>query len=293
MTPKADLVHDARASLGEGALWDAASRRLLWVDILGKSVGLFDPVAGDNRSLQLESFVGTVVPAQGGDLMVAVREGFARLARTTGKVSGLRRPEGHDPRAVRFNDGKCDPAGRFWAGTMAIDESGRQGALYCLDTTGGISRKVESVAISNGMAWSHDQRTMYYIDTPTSAVAAFDYNVDTGAIGNRRVAFPVPQKLGWPDGMTIDADGMLWIALWDGWAVTRWDPRKGRLLEVIPLPVARVTSCAFGGADLGTLYVTSARVGIADEALRSQPQAGSIFALDVRVKGVPAFAYRG
>ena len=293
MKPKADLVHDAQAMLGEGALWDGASRRLLWVDILGMRVGLFDPATGENRRIQLDSFVGTVVPAEKGDLMVAVREGFARVDRGTGALSGLKRPEGHNPQVVRFNDGKCDPAGRFWAGSMAIDESGRQGALYCLDTAGTLSRKVQPVAISNGITWSLDRRTLYYIDTPTLEVAAFDYDDDTGSIGNRRTAFSVPQSLGWPDGMTIDADGMLWIALWDGWAVTRWDPRAGRLLETIPLPMSRVTSCAFGGPGLDTLFVTSARVGLSPEALQKQPHAGSIFAVDVGARGVPAFAYRG
>jgi sugar lactone lactonase YvrE len=293
MNHTVDMVLDARATLGEGALWDDVSQRLLWVDILEKRVGLLDPSTLDNRMLQLETFVGTVVPAGPGSLMVAVREGFGRLDRESGVLSQVRRPEGHDPAKMRFNDGKCDPAGRFWAGTMALDESGREGALFCLGTDGRIRRMVDQVAISNGIAWSLDQRVMYYIDTLTAAVAAFDYDADTGDIRNRRVAFEVPGKMGWPDGMTIDSEGMLWVALWDGWAVSKWDPRTGRLLEVISLPVARVTSCAFGGPSMDTLFITSARVGISPELMERQPLAGGLFAVHTGSTGRTAFAYRG
>jgi sugar lactone lactonase YvrE len=293
MNPKVDLILDSRATLGEGALWDDGSQRLLWVDILEKRVGLLDPSTLGNHFLQLDSFVGTVVPAAGDSLMVAVREGFARLDRTSGALSAPLRPEGHDASRMRFNDGKCDPCGRFWAGTMALDESGQDGTLYRLDTSGAVKRMVEKVAISNGIVWSLDRRIMYYIDTPTAAVAAFDYDDETGDIRNRRVAFPIPAEMGWPDGMAIDSDGMLWIALWDGWAVSQWDPRTGRLLQTIRLPVARVTSCAFGGSSRDTLFITSARVGLSQEQLEGQPLAGGVFAVAAGSTGRPAFTYLG
>jgi sugar lactone lactonase YvrE len=293
MKPEVESVLDARATLGEGALWDAASQRLLWVDILGKRVGLFDPQAQENIMLQLDTFVGTVVPTAGGGLMVAVREGFARLDRATGMLSRLDRPPGHDPSVVRFNDGKCDPFGRFWAGTMAVDEGPGRGALYCLNPDGRIRRMLEPVSISNGIAWSLDRRRMYYIDTLARSVVVFDYDFDTGEISNQRLAFEVPEKLGYPDGMTIDADGMLWIALWDGWAVSRWHPGSGRLLATVSLPVSRVTSCAFGGPDLTTLYITSARVGLSSAELERQPLAGGLFSLRTETTGLRAFTYGG
>ncbi len=291
MKPTIELILDAQATLGEGALWDGTSQRLLWVDILEKRVGLFDPQTKGNSMLQLDSFVGTVVPTAGGGLMVAVREGFARLDRATGRLSRVDRPQGHDPSVVRFNDGKCDPFGRFWAGTMAIDEGPRRGALYCLDPDGRIRRMLEKVSISNGIAWSLDRRRMYYIDTLTRSVVVFDYDFDTGAISNQRLAFEIPEKLGYPDGMTIDADGMLWIALWDGWAVSRWDPGTGRLLATVSLPVSRVTSCAFGGPGLTTLYITSARVGLSSAELERQPLAGGLFAWQTNIAGLRAFVY--
>ncbi len=291
MKPEIETVLDARATLGEGALWDADSQRLLWVDILGKRVGLFDPQTRVNSMLQLDTFVGTVVPTTGGALMVAVREGFARLNRTTGLLSTVERPQGHDPSVVRFNDGKCDPFGRFWAGTMALDEGPGRGALYCLNPDGRIRRMLERVSISNGIAWSLDRRRMYYIDTPTRSVVVFDYDFETGAISNQRLAFEIPEKLGYPDGMTIDAEGMLWIALWDGWAVSRWHPGSGQLLATISLPVSRVTSCSFGGPGLTTLYITSARVGLSSAELEQQPLAGGLFASPTETSGLRAFTY--
>jgi sugar lactone lactonase YvrE len=289
-----DLVVDAKALLGEGAIWNDALRRLHWIDIEGQRVFTYDPVTGENRACDVGQKVGTVVPRARGGLMLALQEGFAGLDLTTGCVALRPRPPEHDSAATRFNDGKCDPAGRFWAGTMALRKGPRPlGKLYRLDADGSTHVMLHDVGTSNGIAWSLDRRTLYYIDTPLQRVDAFDYDDATGVIANRRTVITIPPGIGRPDGSTLDAEGMLWVAMWDGWRVTRWDPRTGRLLQTIRLPVGRVTSCAFGGPDLGTLYVTSARNGLSDAQLALQPLAGGLFKVTPGVCGVRAPAYQG
>jgi sugar lactone lactonase YvrE len=293
MKSDVEVVLAANATLGEGALWDHERGLLLWVDILAKRVNQFDPLKRTNCTLQLETLVGAVVPTGSGDLMVAVNAGFARVDRTTGQLSKLITPPGHNAATIRFNDGKCDPAGRFWAGTMSLSDQPNQGMLYCLEPGGLLRTEVSEVSISNGLAWSLDGTCMYYIDTPTRTVAAFDFEPASGAISRRRTAIEVPAQMGNPDGMTIDAEGMLWIALWDGAAVSRWDPATGRLLEQRLLPATRITSCALGGPHLDTLFITSARTGLSASELERQPLAGAIFALKSEVPGIPAFSFHG
>jgi sugar lactone lactonase YvrE len=289
-----ELLLDAQALLGEGAIWNDALRRLHWIDIEGQRVFTYNPATGENRACDVAQMVGTVVPRARGGLMLALQEGFATLDLATGRVELWPRPPEHDSAVVRFNDGKCDPAGRFWAGTMALRKGPKPlGRLYRLDVDGSAHVMLEGVGTSNGIAWSLDRRTLYYIDTPLLRVDAFDYDDATGAIANRRTNFTIPPGIGRPDGSTIDAEGMLWVAMWDGWRVTRWDPHTGRLLQTIRLPVSRVTSCAFGGPDLGTLYVTSARNGLSDAQLALQPLAGGLFKVTPGVCGVRAPAYQG
>ena len=191
----------------------------------------------------------------------------------------------------RFNDGKCDPAGRFWAGTMETPT--RKGALFRLDPDLLVHQILDGIACSNGLAWSLDRKTMYYIDTMTRRIDAFDYELMTGAISNRRAAVTVSEEHGLPDGMTMDVDGKLWVAHWDGWCVCRWDPTTGQLLQKIRFPVARPTSCAFGGAALDTLYVTSATTGLDTTALIKQPEAGGLFIFNPGVRGLPAISFEG
>ena len=293
MKTEVDVVLRCEATLGEGALWDDRRQRLLWVDILSKHVGMFDPSTGLNQFLAVDSPVGTVVPSKQEDLVVALQAGFSRIDITTGQQSVCTVPHGHDATRLRFNDGKCDPAGRLWAGTMALDGAGNEGVLYSLEPDGQVRARFSPVGISNGIAWSTDGTKMYYIDTPTRSVAEFGYAIDTGNLTNRKVAIEFPPALGWPDGMTIDAEGMLWVAFWDGGAVSRWDPRTGKKLTEYSFPVTRVTACALGGHNLDTLYVTSARIGLPDEQLKAQPLAGSIFAVRTNVVGLPAFRYAG
>jgi sugar lactone lactonase YvrE len=176
---------------------------------------------------------------------------------------------------------------------MSICEAPHCGALYCLDADLTVHRKIERVSISNGLAWSPDQRTMYFVDSPTRVVGAFDYDKSSGEIANRRVAVRIPDGMGFPDGMSIDEEGMLWIALWDGAAVRRWNPANGELLDTIPLPVTRPTSCVFGGENFDELYITSARSRLDEQTLTGQPLAGGIFRCRPGVRGGPAWNFAG
>jgi len=294
MAADVELVLDAKARLGEGAVWDARRHLLYWVDIEGHEVHAFDPATGRDRAFALGDSVGTVVPRARGGVALTLGRAFAALDLETRRVSVLAEPEEEKVRlGNRFNDGKCDPRGRFWAGTMALSEAPAAGGLYRLDPDGNVRRMLEGVSISNGIVWSPGADLMYYIDTPTREVAVFDYDDATGAIANRRVAVRIPKRHGWPDGMTMDAEGTLWIAEWDGGCVSRWDPARGKLLRRIALPVSRVTSCAFGGPGLDELYVTTAWSRLEPARRRAQPLAGGLFRVDAGVKGVAAFAFAG
>ncbi len=286
-----ELVIDAKATLGEGAIWDARRKRLYWVDIPEGEVHVYDPADETDQAIAIGQPVGTVVPRRSGGLMLAVEHGFAALDLETHKLAILNDPEDNLP-DNRFNDGKCDPAGRFWAGTMNADRR-PEGSLYCMDTDHSVRRMFGGTTCSNGIVWSLDQSSMYYIDTPTRQVDAFDYDVESGEIANRRVTITVPEEMGKPDGMTIDAEGMLWIAMWEGSRVTRWDPCDGSLLQTIRIPALRVTSCAFGGENLDELYITTARTRMTATQLAEQPHAGGVFRVHPGVRGVEAFEFVG
>ncbi len=286
------LVVENRTLVGEGALWDSKKKVLYWVDILGCEVYVYDPVNGINRTLNTCQAVGTVVPRQSGGLVVALHNGFAHIDIDSGKLT----PIGDDPErgvpANRFNDGKCDPVGRLWAGTMEFKGAKDAGALYCLDVDHSVHRRLAPVSVSNGIVWSADGRTMYYIDSPLNNVRAYDYDVETGAIDNERVVCE-NEGAGIFDGMAIDADGTLWIAVYGGWSVKRYDPRSGKLMAEYAMPFANVTSCAFGGEDMDELYVTSAVQQLDEKALAEQPLAGSLVKIDPQSRGVASVGYAG
>lgn len=283
-------VTDTRATLGEGPIW--LGEKLAWVDIIEKRVYVYNPETGEERRYQLDEMVGTVVPRESGGFVVALEKGMAFLDDETGAVetiSGARATSS----GTRFNDGKCDPAGRFWAGTMGLGGEPGMGALYVLHPDGRFEKKVEPVTISNGICWRADAEVMYYIDTPTQQVVAYEFDNATGAISNPRAVVEIDPSEGGPDGMAIDADGNLWIALWGGSAVVCHDPETGKRLHKIEVPASRVTACAFGGADLQDLYITTARVGLSPEELEEQPLAGSLFITRAPVRGVPSFSFAG
>jgi sugar lactone lactonase YvrE len=273
-----EIVVEHTCLLGEGPVWDARRKMICWVDILNGIIHQYAPGQKKHTTISVHQMIGSLAVCTSGNFIAALKKGLAFINSINGEMKMIADPESHLPHN-RFNDGKCDPAGRFWAGTMSLSEAPNAGSVYMVERDLLITKKIESVTISNGMAWSADHKTFYYIDTPTWEVVAYDYDKDTAHISNKRVIINIAKEDGCPDGMTIDSDGMLWIAHWDGWQVTRWNPLTAEKLYHIKLPVARVTSCTFGGENLEDLYITSAKVGITQEELKKQPLAGSLFVI--------------
>jgi sugar lactone lactonase YvrE len=275
----------APAELGEGPVWDADRGELIWVDI---DRGLVHRRAPGRKDLTLSAGqpVGCAVPRAGGGLALAMRDGF-----------GLVEPGGHEPRLVapvereradtRMNDGACDARGRLWAGTMSLRGDTRAAALYRLDPDLSVVRVLPGLSVSNGIGWSPEGDTLYHVDTPRRRVDVYDYDEAAGLIAGRRAVIPVAPELGLPDGLTVDTDGGVWVALWGGGAVQRHAP-DGALDARIELPARNVTSCAFGDPDLGTLYVTTAARRAAEE-----PLAGAVFACRPGVRGLAATPFAG
>lgn len=290
-SPPVELVLDAQADLGEGPVWDERRQVLLWVDIHAGLVHTFDPAGGAGEAVDTGQPVGAVALREAGGLVLAVRDGFALLDPGAAAPRLVAALELDEPR-TRMNDGKCDAAGRFWAGTMDEEEQAPLGSLYRLDPDGTVTPMLADLYLSNGLGWSPDRRTMYHVDTPTRRVDAFDFDLGAGAIGNRRTAVDLEPGAGLPDGMAIDAEGFLWVALWGGSAVRRYSP-AGRLDAVVEIPASQVTSCTFGGPDLDELFVTTARRGLGPGQVASEPAAGGIFRVRPGVAGEPATRFAG
>lgn len=284
----AELLLDAKAALGEGPAWDAKTQTLYWVDILEKRI-----YAGTQLLAQLDDLIGCLAPRKNGNLILALSGDEGRASFVDLEPGSLRETVLAvliEPAANRFNDGKCDPAGRFLAGTMDRNETEASGSLYSFDGKQ-VTRLFDGVRISNGLAWSPDHKLFYYIDTPTREVRAFDYDLRTGEIANPRVVIHVPATMGWPDGMTSDMKGNLWIAMWGGAQVTRWNPNTGQLLESIPVPALQTSSCVFGGKNGNELYVTSARVGMSQADVSKYPLSGGLFRVKTKIEGMPTFEF--
>lgn len=283
----AEPCSPVRVEHAEGPFW--YGDRLGWVDIMAGHLWLaaFDGTAlTDPRMYDVGRPLGAAVPRAEGGWLLAAGTGFASLDED-GTVTPLT-GDLADTATIRMNDGKCDPAGRFWAGTMAYDESPGAGALYVFDGT--VRTVLANVTISNGLGWSPDRRTMYYIDTPTGHVDAFDYDPATGGVTGRRHVVRVGG--GHPDGMHVDDEGFLWVALWGGGAVHRYDP-SGRLTATVRLPVTNVSSCCFGGPDRSTLFITTSQQGLSPERRAAEPDAGRVFRVDAGVSGPPATPFGG
>lgn len=287
----ATCVWQSDATLGECPVWDPNRAVLWWVDCAAPALHRFDPVRNTDRIVALSERVHAIGLRRDGGLIAALSGGLARLDPESGAAEVIARPEaGRSDH--HFNDGKCGPDGRFWIGSMHRSYGQRSGHLYRLDAGGDAVAVLDRLTVPNGLGWSPDGATFYLGDSPTGAIAAFDFDPAAGALdAPRRLTKPgaIP---GWPDGLAVDADGFLWNARWDGGCVARFAP-DGRLDRVVDLPVTRPTSCAFGGPRLDRLFVTSARIGLDAAALADQPQAGSLFALDVGVAGAPVGSFAG
>jgi sugar lactone lactonase YvrE len=285
MTGAPQVAAAAPAELGEGPVWDVAGQALVWVDIDRGLVHRRSPGRAD-VSVDVGQPVGCAVPRAGGGLALAVRDGFALMnpgASEARLVAPVERERPH----TRMNDGACDCRGRFWAGTMSLTGDTRTAALYRLDPDLRLTRVLPGVSVSNGIGWAPDGSVLYHVDSPRHRIDLYDFDPDDGAVAGRRAVIPIAAELGTPDGLTVDAEGGIWVALWGGSAVQRYSP-EGVLEARIELPVANVTSCCFGDRDLGTLYVTTAARGAAHE-----PLAGAVFACRPGVRGVPATPFAG
>jgi sugar lactone lactonase YvrE len=283
-----DVAVRATAVLGEGPTWDGATGTLLWVDILASEVHRFDPAGGQDTMLRTPQHVGAAKPRIGGGLVVNLRDGIGRYA-ADGAFDWL---VTWAEDGVRGNDAAVDADGRLWAGTMRYDEAPGGGRLYRVGPGGELVTVLPEVSISNGIGWSPDGRLMYYVDTPSRRVDVFDVDSETGLVARRRRFVDLARVTGFPDGLTVDADGCLWVALWDGGAVHRYTP-AGVLDRAVEVPATRTTACTFGGPGLGDLYITSATAGLDPAKLAAEPLAGSVFVLPAAGAGQPGHAFAG
>lgn len=287
-TTRAELFHDGHALLGEGPVWDAKDGLLLWLDIDAGQIWRVKP-GGKPEHMDVGQKVGAVALRSEGGFALALKAGFALLDRWGDAVELVASPEKDKPKN-RMNDGKCDSAGRFWAGTMSPERGDAR--LYRFDPDRSVHTMVEGVSCSNGLAWSLDDRTMYYIDTPTRRVDAFDFDAATGAISRRRALIEVPREHGSPDGMTIDESGCLWVAFWGGGAVRRYTP-QGMLDRTVAVDARDVTCCVFGGSDRSELYITTASCSLGPAEREAHPHAGGVFVTRPGIKGTPVSAFAG
>jgi xylono-1,5-lactonase len=286
---KVDCVADVKAVLGEGPVWVAHEQALYWVDIKGRRL-FRRTLAGEISEWQTPLRVGSLAPRAAGGFVAGTERGFAWVDPDRDRYELFANPEPDRP-TNRFNDGKLDRSGRFWAGSMDDSEKTAAGALYRLDAGRGPVRIDDDYKVTNGPAFSPDGRTMYHNDSARQIIYAFDVD-EAGAASNKRLFAQFGEGEGYPDGMTVDSEGCLWVAFWDGWCLRRFSPAGERLAE-LKVPVQRPTSCAFGGPDLDRLFVTSARIGLDEAALENQPQAGGLFVLSPGVTGLADVAFPG
>jgi sugar lactone lactonase YvrE len=280
----------AGAELGEGPVWDGHAERLIWVDIIGQAVHSFDPRSRQDTSVAVPQMPGVAIPKRSGGLVLAIGHGFGTLDAEGGFEQLTELPQGAV--AARMNDGNCDSAGRLWAGTMGLNAEPNVGALYRLDPDLTVTRVLDGVTESNGIDWSPDDRLMYYVDSMERRVDVFDFDLQSGSIANRRPFASVDDAEVLPDGLTVDAEGYVWVACWDGAAVRRFAP-DGSPAGGVSLPTANITSAAFGGAALDQLFVTSARAGLSEQQLAEQPDAGALFVCRPGVAGRPQRTFGG
>ncbi len=289
---KIEIAADVQNTLGESPLWDGGREVLWWVDIKEAKLYCLDPRKNKTNMWDLPSPATALAMMSSRDeLLLACSGALMKFNINSGAVTKLAPFESGQP-GNRPNDGKCDPAGRFWLGSMDDGEVSASGALYRIDADLSPVRVLDNITIPNTLAWSPDHKTFYFADSPDQIIWAFDFDNTNGALANRRVFVSLKDTDFFPDGSTIDKEGYLWNAQWNGWRVVRYAP-DGSLDRIIDMPVACPTSCMFGGKNLDTLYITSARKGQSDDALASQPKAGALFALRPGVEGLPETGFVG
>jgi sugar lactone lactonase YvrE len=284
-------VQQANAILGEGPSWSHSEGILYWVDIERPAVFRFDPAQGQTGHWPMPRTIGCAAPAQSGRLVYADRDGFGYLNLADGTTNIIADTE-KEITGNRFNDGKVDRKGRLWAGTLDMAYCNPTGSLYRLDPDGTVNHMASGFTCSNGLGWSPDDQTMYFTDSTAGVIWAYEFDADSGSLGPRRVFASLQPSHGLPDGLTVDREGFVWSAIWNGWRVIRFAP-DGRIDLEVKMPVQRPSSCMFGDADLRTLYITSACVELGWGALKSGPLAGSLFAMRTDVPGMPETLFGG
>lgn len=288
--PQLEIFQAVAARLGEGVCWHPGRQTVWWIDILGRRFFEAPPGGGTPRVLECTQMIGAVAPTRSGRLVAALHDGIYLVDPESGRTTAFASPPEHDAAKFRFNDAKVDPAGRFWAGTAALDFHPGVARLYCIGADRTTAVRREGVSISNGLAWSPDGTTLYYIDSPTRTIQAFAFDIAKGTIGPPRIAVSFAEADGLPDGCAMDAEGHLWVAHWGGAKVTRWDVRAGRLLRTVTLPVSHVTSCAFGGVRRDELFITTA---FGDSPTPLEPEAGFVFRIDPQTTGLELASFAG
>ena len=289
-----ELVVNAHCIIGEGPIWDERTQSLYFIDILGKSLYCFDGKY-TQKKITFDQSLGFAVLRESGGVIAGLEKGFYAATFNGQPAIQIIDPE-PERKDGRFNDGKVDPAGRVWGGTMPVSldtgygKAGPDSAVYCLDQNGHVKTMLTGVIQSNGMGWNKDATKFYFIDTQKFCVQAFDYDMDKNELSNGRICVAVPAEMGIPDGMTVDDEGKLWVALWGGGAVCRWDPQTGKLLQRINLPALNVTSCCFGGKHMDKLFVTTASL---NTDMNEYPHAGGVFRIDAGVTGAASYRYGG
>jgi sugar lactone lactonase YvrE len=286
-----EIAVDIKATLGEGPCWH--QDRLYWIDIIEGKVHIHDPIKKSNQVFDVGEMIGTIAPRASGGMMISLANAFAFFDEKTGQIDKFC-PIEHDQPENRFNDGKCSPEGRFWCGSMEHAEATPKGTLYVLNSDHSFRPMRQDVMVSNGMAWTQDGKTMYYTDSGTKRVDAYDYHPETGELSNMRTVIRLGEEDGFPDGLTIDKEGMIWLAQWGAWCVCRYNPATGERLQKIDVPAAHTSACTFGGEDMSTLYITTARARISESELQGpQNKAGSLFSFKTDTQGFPAHTFAG
>lgn len=284
------VVHNERMKLGEGAIWDGTENALLWVDIENRQLFRHRWGTEKTETIELPSRIGTVVPVEGGGYLVALEDGLYSVDRNLNPGSQVYAIE-PEIATNRCNDGKCDAYGRLWVGTMAISAEQSSGCLYSFDGKN-LKPQIYPTTISNGLAWSLDNRFFYFIDTPLRSIQIFHFDLQSGKIGAKKGAIHIPETEGYPDGMAIDENGHLWVALYGGAGVIRCNPITQKIEQKIDLSAKNVTSCAFGGEQLDTLYITTAAQNLSPGEEESYPQSGFLLSVRVGIRGIPANCFK-
>lgn len=276
--------------MGEGPVWDEQEQVLYWVDIKAPAIHRLNPRTDKRESWPMPEPIGCISLRRQGGLIAALQTGFFTVDLASGAVEKIGDPEPNHP-GNRFNDGKCDTSGRFWAGTMDDSEKEATGSFYRLDSDLTWQQVDSGYIVFNGPAFSPDGKTVYHTDSAKRTVYASSLG-EANTLEGKQPFIVLNDDEGYPDGMTVDAEGCLWVAHWDGWRITRFSP-EGKKLSQIDLPAARITSCVFGGQDMSTLFITSASIGLDENSRGQQPLAGGVFRVETGVKGLPTQRFAG